>query len=402
MLEAERISAKLGKFRPSLTLELKRLAQARREQGLPVYDFGLGETKGRLAPHIAEAAQRAYREGQTMYGDPAGMPELRAAVLDWLGVAGSYGIDNVVVTAGAKQSLFNIFLSVANPADCVLFDSAPWVSYQPLAVAAYAFPVMVLPEAGEATHLKVSARDLRRNLRLRPHAKLFLLNNPVNPTGQLYEARDVEELLAVCVEHRVYFVLDRLYWKLLFDGRSYAEPPIDAETRRWLVQVDGMSKNFRRTGGLRIGWSVAPEDLARAMANLQSHYTSGPSLPAQHAALAALRHPYDGELRENLERNRDLLLAGAAELPHVEVWPTPATFYSFWDVRGCFGRTTPTGEVLGSSDDVAGYLIREAGFITASGGAFLQDGYLRVSFAIPEEELRAGLAAAARALSALT
>jgi aspartate aminotransferase len=206
---SDRISTKLGKFRPSLTLELKRLANERVKQGLPVYDFGLGETKGELAEHIREAGVRAYQEGRTMYEDPAGLPELRQAVLDWLDLGDHYDCDNVVITAGAKQSLFNIFLSVCNPADTVLFDAAPWVSYQPLAIAAYASPIMVLPRARAANFMKVTAEDLKRNLSMRPHARLFLLNSPVNPTGQLYTAVEVEALLQVCVEHRIYFVLDR-------------------------------------------------------------------------------------------------------------------------------------------------------------------------------------------------
>jgi aspartate aminotransferase len=401
MLDHERISAKIGKFRPSLTLELKRLAGERAARGLPVYDFGLGETKGSLAAPIREAGERAYREGKTMYGDPAGIPELREAVLEWLGLREGYGVENLVITAGAKQSLFNIFLAICNPADTVLFDAAPWVSYQPLAVTAYATPIMVLPSAGAATYLKVTADDLRRNLRMRPHARLFLLNNPVNPTAQLYEPEEVDDSLRVCVEHHVYFVLDRLYWRLTFDGRPYPEPRVDDETRPWLIQVDGMSKNFRRTGGIRVGWSVGPTDLTRAMINLQSHYTAGPAIPTQHSALAGLAHAYDPELRADLERKRDLLLEHAAGIPHVRIWPTPATFYSFWDVREAFGKRTANGNLLRSSDDVAAYLLRCAGVITASGSGFMQDGYLRLSFATPDEHIVEGMRAVREAMGAL-
>ncbi len=401
MLDSERISAKLGKFRPSVTLALKRLAEQRRAEGMPVYDFGLGETKGPLAPHVREAGERAFRDGRTMYGDPAGVPELRREVLRWLRLEERYGVQNVVVSAGAKQTLFNIFLAVCNPADCILLDSAPWVSYQPLATAAYGFPVMVLPASGEANRLKVAADDLRRNLSMRPHAKMFVLNSPVNPTGQLYTAHEVEELLAVCVEHRIFFVLDRLYWRIVFDGGAYPEPRIDDQTRPWVVQVDGLSKNFRRTGGLRIGWSVGPEDLSRAMASLQSHYTAGPAIPTQIAALAAVERPYDAELVEDLQGKRDLLHREAGALPHVKVWPTPAAFYSFWDVRGCFGRTTPAGKVLRTSDDVVEYLLAAAGVVTASGAAFMRDGFLRISFAVGDEQIVGGVRAAAAALSEL-
>jgi aspartate aminotransferase len=398
----ERISAKLGKFRPSLTLELKRLAGERAATGLPVHDFGLGETKGDLAPYIREAGERAYREGHTMYGDPAGLPEVREAVLRWLALERRYGIENVVITAGAKQSLFNVFLAICNPADIVLFDAAPWVSYQPLAVAAYATPIMVLPAAKEANRLKVSPEDLLRNLRMRPHAKLFLLNSPVNPTAQLYTADEIEALLRICVEHRLYFVLDRLYWRIVFDGARFPEPRIDDETRQWLIQVDGLSKNFRRTGGLRVGWSVAPTDVARAMINLQSHYTSGPAIPTQLSAQAAIERAYDPEMVRDLERKRDLLCAEARDMPLVRVWPTPASFYSFWDVRPAFGRTTPPGQVLRTSDDVSAYLIREAGVVTASGSGFMQDGYLRLSFATPDETIRAGMRAAREAMGRLS
>lgn len=401
MHDAERISAKLGKFRPSLTLELKRMVGERTDAGLPVYDFGLGETKGDLAPHIREAGERAYREGRTMYGDPAGLPEVREAVLEWLDLRTHYSVQDVVITTGAKQSLFNIFLAICNPADTVLFDAAPWVSYQPLAVASYASPIMVLPAAGAANYLKVTADDLRRNLAARPHSKLFLLNSPVNPTAQLYDEEEVESLLQVCVEHRVYFVLDRLYWRLTFDGGTYPEPRVDDETKPWLIQVDGISKNFRRTGGLRIGWSVGPRDLTTAMVNLQSHYTSGPAVPTQYSALAAISHAYDPELKADLQQKRDLLLERVKDVPHIEVWPSPAAFYSFWDVRGAFGKRTPDGTVLRNSDDVAEYLILTAGVVTASGTGFMQDGYLRLSFATPDEHIVEGMQAAREAFGAL-
>ncbi|HYF51381.1 MAG TPA: aminotransferase class I/II-fold pyridoxal phosphate-dependent enzyme [Planctomycetota bacterium] len=397
----ERISAKLSKFRPSLTLALKRLANERRAQNLPVYDFGLGETKGKLEPEIREAGERAFREEHTMYTDPAGLPELRAAVLKWMNCEKHYGPENVIISAGAKQSLFNIFLAICNPADCILFDAAPWVSYQPLATAAYAFPVQVLPLKNPDT-LKVSGDDLRRNLRMRPHVKMFLLNSPVNPTAQLYSAGELEELLSVCVEHRVFFVLDRLYWRIVFDGGTYPEPRIDAQTRPWLIQVDGMSKNFRRTGGMRIGWCVAPDDVAAAMVNLQSHYTAGPATPTQRAALAAITTPYRNDMVVELQGKRDLLYRESQDMPFIKVWRTPASFYSFWDVRGCFGRRTPQGKVLQTSDDVAEYLLTSAGLITASGSGFMQDGYLRLSFATPDAHITEGMRATRKALSAMS
>lgn len=396
-----RISVKIGKFRPSLTLALKRLSEDRLAAGLPVYDFGLGEVKTELNPHIKEAGERAFREGMTMYSDPAGMPSCRQAVLSWLGLEEDYTIDNVMITAGAKQSLFNIFMAVCDPGDVVLFDAAPWVSYQPLAHMTYSPPVMVLPAQGESTYLKITPEDLKRNLRMRPHARMFLLNNPVNPTAQLYSSEEVLELLHVCVDNQVFFVLDRLYWKLVFDGHRYPELPIDDTTRPWIIQVDGMSKNFRRAGGLRIGWSVAPEDVTQTMASLQSHYTSGPATPTQAAAHAALTQTYDESLSRELQDKRDLFMREAAEVPHVRLFPTPATFYSFWDVREVFGMATPDGRVIDSSSDLAAYLVSEAGVVSASGTAFMWDGFMRFCFATPDETIIEGMAAIRKAIEAL-
>lgn len=396
-----RLAVKLSKFRPSLTLALKELAKERIAQGLPVYDFGLGETKGKLDDAIREAGEAAFRDEETMYSEPAGLPELRRAVLEWLGLAGEYDIDNVIISTGAKQSLFNIFLALCNPADCVLFDAAPWVSYQPLAVASYAFPVMVLPLHERRHKLKVTPEDLERNLEARPHARMFLLNNPVNPTGQLYTIEEIETLLRVCVEREVFFVLDRLYWRIMFDGREYPEPRVDEETKPWLIQVDGLSKNFRRTGGLRIGWCVAPRDVADAMGNLQSHYTANPSVPTQRAALAAIGRSYSDDLVRELQRKRDLFREHSRGMPHVDIWDTEATFYSFWDVVECLGRRTPEGELIASSDDLSHYLVDQAGVVTASGRAFMQDGFLRLSFATSDEEIIEGMAAAREALGRL-
>ncbi|MBI4501560.1 MAG: aminotransferase class I/II-fold pyridoxal phosphate-dependent enzyme [Gemmatimonadetes bacterium] len=396
-----RLAEKVGTFRPSLTLELKRLAAARVARGLPVYDFGLGETKGDLAPHIAEAGARAFRDGETMYGDPAGLSALRDAALRWLGLERQYAIENVVITSGAKQGLFNIFLALCNPGDTVLFDAAPWVSYQPMAIAADARVALVQPSAGAGNFLKVTAEDLRRELRNHPDARLFLLNSPVNPTSQLYSTEELEALLSVCVERQVYFVLDRLYWRLVFDGAVFPEPRVDEETRPWLIQVDGLSKNFRRTGGIRLGWTVAPTDVARAMVNLQSHYTSGPAIPTQHAALAGITASYDVELRDDLERKRNLLLDATCNIPQIKVWPTPAAFYSFWDVRACLGKTAPDGRRIDSSAGLATYLLDSAGVITAPGSAFMQEGYLRNSFATPDEHIVEGCRAVGQALATL-
>jgi aspartate aminotransferase len=399
MQKEQRISTKVSRMRPSLTLALKTLKEQREAKDLPVFDFGLGETKGELSSVIREAGEAAFRDGQTQYPTPAGLPELRRAVLKWLNLEDQYDIDNVVISTGAKQCLFNVFLAVCNPGDNILLESAPWVSYEPLAISATASPVLVIPR--EHDNMLVSVADLERNLRRRPHSRLFLINNPCNPTAQLYEEAHINALLDVCAAYGVYMVLDRLYWKIMYDGRKYPEPVINDRTKPWLIQVDGLSKNWRRTGGLRIGWSVAPTDVSRGMTNLQSHYTSGAAVPTQYAALAALTTPYDDEMVRDLQRKRNLLIEHMKDMPHVKTWPTPATFYSFWDCTPAFGKRTPDGQTINNSTELCRYLAQRAGVITASGEGFFQDGYLRWSFATSDEDIIEGMKATREALSAL-
>ena len=143
MEDAQRIATKVSRIRPSLTLALKALKETRITDGLEVFDFGLGETKGDLATEIKDAGEAAFREGRTQYPTPAGLSDLRLAVLKWLDLESHYGIENVVISTGAKQCLFNVFLAVCNPGDNILLESAPWVSYEPLAIAATTSPILV-------------------------------------------------------------------------------------------------------------------------------------------------------------------------------------------------------------------------------------------------------------------
>ena len=401
MVTRRRLADKLSMFHASPTLGLKAVATQRRARQLPVYDFGLGETNGKPDPAICGAGSDAFHTGQTMYADPAGLPELRRATLRWLNLDTDYSTDNAVICSGAKQGLFNILLSICNPGDRILLDAAPWVSYQPMARAVSVEPIVVAPRVARPRSLKIRPADLAAAIDRHPDAKLFIFNNPVNPTGELYDQDEVDALVRTCAERRLYVVLDRLYWRILYDNIPYPAPHLTDATRDWVIQIDGVSKCFRRTGGLRIGWSVAPDDVARAMIALQSHYTSGPAVPTQLAALAAIDRPYDSELRVDLQRKRDLLTRHAAAIPHIDVWPTAATFFSFWDVRPALGHTAPNGATIDSSDQLAAYLLQDAGVLTISGGAFMQDGYLRLSFATDDQQIVDGMRAAQAALAAL-
>jgi aspartate aminotransferase len=333
---------------------------------------------------------------------PGGIFELRQAVLQWLDIARHYDADNVVVSVGAKQAIYNVFLSILNPGDTVLLDAAPWVSYAPMVQACASTPISVKPALGEKNGLKISPDDLTKCLEQYPDARALLINSPCNPTGQLYSAPEIAELLNICVANEMFFILDRLYWKTLFEVDEYPEPPINESTLPWLIQIDGLSKNWCGVGGLRVGWSVGPKDLALTMVNLQSHITSGTATPGQHAALAVLRERYDFHMQDALKSKSKLFHKMASTIPGVRPLPSQGAFYSFWNVEELFGKKTHNGSTIENSLQLSQYLVSSAGIITVPGSAFMLEGYLRTCFHVPESEIELGLTAAKEAIESLT
>ena len=398
---SNRISRKVQKVGSSKCLGAKLTVKERREKGLKVYDFGLGEAKGITPDFILQAGTSAFLGNHTGYPDAAGILELRQEVLRWLELENTYRKENVTISVGAKQAILNVILAVCDSGDVAFFDTAPWVSYRPMSICSGVTPVCIQPSKGKANNLKITAEDLKRELQIHPHAKMLLINSPCNPTGQIYTTKELDELAEVCAENKLFFVLDRIYWKSVFDGKDFPTPTITEKTRPWLIQVDAISKSWRSVGGLRVGWCVAPKDVSTAMQGIQSHITSGTASVSQYAALAALREEYVLEMRNSLQSNLNLLREALPKIPLIEALPTEGGFYSFWDVTQTFGKKTPAGDIIENSDDFTQYLVESEGVVVLSGSAFLQNGYVRICFHVPEKELLEGLEAISRAVAAL-
>ena len=262
--DPSRLSNAIPKFSSSPCLMAKTKVLERRELGLQVFDFGLGESKGDLKDSLKEAGKLAFEEERSGYVHPGGIKELREEALRWLGLEDKYDFENVCVAVGAKQALYNIYVSTCNPGDTVLFDVAPWVSYRPMVFCTSAVPLQVQPSRGFEGNLKITVEDVERVLKGSPNVKSLLINSPCNPTGQVYTKDEIDELLEFCASKRIFFILDRLYWKSMFDGVEYPEPTINEFTKPWLIQIDGLSKNWRNCGGLRVGWAVGL-DVGRAV-----------------------------------------------------------------------------------------------------------------------------------------
>jgi aspartate aminotransferase len=372
-------------------------AEALRAAGIDVIDFSVGQPDFPTIDEAKRAGQAAIAENRTGYTLNAGLLELRQAIAERIererGL--SYDARDVLVSPGAKASLYFAFLALVDPGDDVLVPAPYWTSYPEQIRLADGRPVFVA--CAEERGFKLDARDLDAARTAR--TRCLVLNYPANPTGACYGRDELEPIAAWCVRHDVWVVADEIYARLLYDGRRFTSiAALSPEIRARTVVVDGMSKTFAMTGW-RIGYAAGPRDVIAGMAAIQSHATSNAPTISQWASIAALRAS-DVELdrrRDEFECRRDAIVAGLARLPGVRCAVPEGAFYAFANVAGLLGRTpriqTPT--------DLAGYLLEDARVAVVPGEAFGSAEHVRFSYALPLERIRDGLDRVRRALDAL-
>ena len=385
-------SANIAELRESATIAVSARAKALRAAGRPVIDLGAGEPDFPTPPFVVEAAQKALAAGgsATRYTQVEGILPLRQAVADRSNAirhpdAAPVEADNVVVTTGTKQALFNACFSLFAAGDEVLVPTPGWTSYYEMLALARAVPVAV--RGARERQLKVTPKDLAAAATTRTRG--LILNSPCNPSGAVYSHDELAALVACAAEHDWWVVSDEIYRAICYDGDvpSLISIAGDADAQR-LVVVDGVAKSFAMTGW-RIGWSIAPRALSRSMAALQSHTTSNATSLSQYAALAALSDPAAanhavaamvGAFRER--RDGALALLRAA---NVEVIEPRGAFYLF--VR--IGDATPDDPEPGTT--FASCLLDEADVAVVPGAAFHAPEWIRVSYAAPTEHVMEGV-----------
>jgi aspartate aminotransferase len=391
-LVSSRLAARVETLRPSPTATFFQKAAELAARGVKVLPFGVGEPDFDTPEHIREAAKRALDEGATRYTSVRGIEPLRAAICRD-SADRREGIEHVpsdvVVSVGAKHSLFNLCFALLNPGDEAIVPTPCWVSYPDQCSLAGANPVLVetLPEDG----FKLTPERLRRAVTARTRA-LFLCS-PCNPTGAAYSGAELAALADVCREHSFWIIVDEIYATLVYDGfQQRSLLAVAPDLRERIVVVDGVSKRFAMTG-FRIGWMLAPRALADACDALQSQTTTSPASVAQHAALAALVGPAGPAevMRKAFEARRRLVVDGLNALPGVVCRPPEGAFYAFFDVRAHLGRRFG-GKLVPDDAALAELLLEETRCAFVPGSAFFAPGYLRMSYAASEPELREGLA----------
>ncbi len=397
------LAQRLRSLAPSATLAVQARARELRARGVDVISFGAGEPDFDTPERIKAAAVQALRRGETKYTDVAGIPELRAAVCAKL--KRDQGLDydpaDVLVSVGAKHTLFNLAVALLDPGDEVLVPSPYWVSYPEQVRLLGAVPVPVPTD--EATGFDLDPDRLAAAVTAR--TRLVVLNSPNNPTGAVFSPSALEAVGRLAVERDLWIVSDECYEALSYGGRPVSIARLAPEFKRRTVVVNTCSKAYAMTGW-RIGYAAGPRALIQAMTTVQSQVTSNPSSVAQWAAVEALAGPQDevAKMVGEFDRRRRLIVEGLNRLPGVSCATPRGAFYVFPNVSGLLGRRVRLGgtpRVLGGSTDVAEFLLEHARVAVVPGLDFGSDAHVRLSYATSTEAIREGLARMEAAIRAL-
>ena len=355
----------------SPTLKLNETAALLRAKGEPVIHLGGGEPKSKPPLDALISSAALLNSGEVRYTPADGIPALKKAIIRYTEEFYGHSVEpaNVIASGGAKQAIMVALQAILNPQEEVLYPAPYWVSYPEMAKLCGGVGVPVLPEDG-SFYPKIG--DLEQ--KIGPHTRAVIINSPNNPSGAMYPAEFIADVVGLCERRDLWLIMDDIYHRLIFDGRR----PISAwqfarkkgEDSK-LVIVNGVSKQYAMTG-FRIGWAVGPRKLIEIMTNIQSHQTSGPSAVCQHAALGALAGVQSSveSLRVTLENARNVLVARLQTFPGVKVSKPDGTFYCFADFRA-YGA---------SSAKLANFLLEKVRVLVMPGIEFGLEGHLRISF----------------------
>jgi aspartate aminotransferase len=387
---------------PSASAWVSQAAKEAKARGEDVIDLGLGEPDFDTPDHIKEAAHQAALRGETKYPPTNGTLAMRHAVVDKLKRENDldYVLDEVMVSNGAKQVLFNAFMATLEPGDEVLLCAPYFGQYKDIVTILGGVPVpLICPqEAGfRLTPEQLSAA-------ITPKTRWILLNQPSNPSGAVYSDDETKALGVVLAAHeRVLVLSDEIYEHILFDGRvfrSFAALCPDLKDRT--LTVNGVSKAYAMTGW-RIGYGAGHKDLIAAMTKVQSQISSGACSIAQAAAAAALNGPQDDvrNFCRAFEARRDLVVARVAEIPGLTLDAPGGAFYGLIGCAGLIMAKTPQGETLANDTDVTAYLLKAASIAAVPGSAYDLSPFFRISTAASEEVLGAAMDRIAKAVADL-
>lgn len=395
----EHISQRVQSLAASATLAMSQKSAELKAQGADMINLSIGEPDFNTPDHIKEAAKRAIDENFTHYSPVPGYMSLRKAIADKLRAENGvdFAPEQVIVSGGAKQALCNIILAAINPGDEVIIPVPAWVSYVEMVKLAEGKSVLVPAMIDQ--DFKITPEQLRAAITGR--TRMLLLCSPSNPTGSVYSRAELQALVDVLKDYPQILVLsDEIYEHINFTGQ-FASLASFPEIAGRVAVVNGVSKAYAMTGW-RIGFCAAPLWLAKACNKLQGQYTSGASSIAQKAAEAAYTGPQQcvEDMRQAFERRRNLIVDLASKVPGWKVNVPQGAFYLFPEVSSYFGKKCQ-GKAIADAQDLAMYLLEHAHVATVAGDAFCMPGYIRLSYATSDDNIRRAFERISAALAQL-
>ena len=386
-----RVSARIAAIAESATLAVDAKAKALKAAGRPVIGFGAGEPDFPTPEYIVKAAMdAASKPANHRYTPTPGLPELRDAIVAKTLRDSNYEItaDQVLVTNGGKQAVYQTFASIIDPGDEVILPAPYWTTYPECIKLAGGKAVEVFADESQNYLVTVAQLEAART----PKTKALLFCSPSNPTGAVYAEADVKEIGEWALEHGIWIVTDEIYEHLLYDGAKAPSLPVVVPAMRdQTIILNGVAKTYAMTGW-RVGWMIGPKDVIKAATNLQSHLSSNVSNVSQRAAIAALSGSLDAvkEMGLAFDRRRKLIVKMLNEIPGV-ICPTPTgAFYAYPSVKGVLGKEI-RGKRPQTSAELATLILEEVEVAAVPGEAFGPSGYLRFSYALSDEDIVEGI-----------
>ena len=398
-----KLASRLDQIKPSITLAVTAKAAKLKAAGVDVISFGAGEPDFDTPAHIKAAARAALEQaGVGKYTDVGGILPLRKAIAAELSAVHKVAIepDQVLVSTGAKHSLYNLFGALLDPGDEVLIPAPYWVSYPDMVMLAGGRPVILETRAED--DFAVTAEQVRDACTGRTRA--IVLNNPSNPTGAVYSRKQVEALAAVCVEKDILVVSDDIYRQLVYGDAAYHSiASLGPEIAKRTILVDGASKTYAMTGW-RIGYTAGPLPLIKAMAKIQGQSTSNPAHIAQIAALAALTGPQAcvAEMRAAFDQRRIAMVKLLRAIPGVQCREPKGAFYAFPDLSAYVGKKSPEGHILDDDVQLCDWLVEIGKVAVVPGSGFGAPGFVRLSYACSMQDIEVGVGRLGKALATLS
>lgn len=380
------ISRLVSEMQESATLKMAKMARELKAQGKDVIDLSLGEPDFDTPVHIKEAAKKALDDGYTKYTPVNGLPELRQAIAAKLSRDNDlqYTINQIVVSNGAKQSVYNLCMALLDPGDEVILPAPYWVSYYEIIKMAGAVPVVAYSSIEQ--DFKCNPEQIEALITDR--TKFILYSSPCNPSGSVFSYDELKAMAAMLQRYEhVLVISDEIYEHINFSSRHHSIASMEGMKDRTVI-INGMSKGYAMTGW-RLGYIAGPDWVADACTKIQGQVTSGASSFGQKAAAVALEsdHKPTEEMVKAFHHRRDLVISLLEQIPLVLVNRPQGAFYIFPDVSAYFGRTSTNGYQVKDADDMALYLLSEAGVSTVSGVAFGNDKCIRLSYATSDSKL---------------